>query len=65
MYLLNRLRSASRKVLTNKVQAALFGEISSELKGKPVAPLERMRKFDRHFRILGWQRLIGMADLRP
>src|SRR6266446_2645687 len=39
----------------------LIDEIGSELKGKPVAPVERMREFDRHFRLVGWQGLIGMA----
>jgi mandelate racemase len=41
--------------------ARLVDEIASELKGKPVAPAERMREFDRRFRLLGWQGLIGMA----
>jgi mandelate racemase len=36
-------------------------EIASELKGKPVAPVQRMREFDRRFRLVGWQGLIGMA----
>jgi mandelate racemase len=39
----------------------LIDEIGSELKGKPVAPAERMREFDRYFRLVGWQGLIGMA----
>jgi len=40
---------------------ALIEEIAAELKGKPVAPVERMREFDRRFRLVGWQGLIGMA----
>jgi mandelate racemase len=41
--------------------ARLIDEIVSELKGKPIAPVERMREFDRRFRLVGWQGLIGMA----
>ena len=41
--------------------ARLIDEIACELKGKPVAPVERMRDFDRRFRLVGWQGLIGMA----
>ncbi len=40
---------------------ALIAGLAPELAGKPVAPLERMRDFDRRFRLLGWQGLIGMA----
>jgi mandelate racemase len=36
-------------------------EITPELKGKPVVPVERMHEFDRRFRLIGWQGLIGMA----
>ena len=36
-------------------------EIAPELKGKPVAPVERMREFDRRFQLVGWHGLIGMA----
>ncbi|MGP0090765.1 MAG: enolase C-terminal domain-like protein [Xanthobacteraceae bacterium] len=36
-------------------------EITPELKGKPVVPVERMNEFDRRFRLIGWQGLIGMA----
>lgn len=32
--------------------ARLVDEIGSELKGKPVAPVERMREFDRRFRLV-------------
>ncbi len=39
----------------------LIDEIASDLKGKPVVPMERMREFDRRFRLVGWQGLIGMA----
>jgi len=39
----------------------LIDEMASELKGKPVTPVERMREFDRRFRLVGWQGLIGMA----
>jgi len=39
----------------------LIDEMAPELKGKPVAPVERMRDFDRRFRLLGWQGLVGMA----
>jgi mandelate racemase len=39
----------------------LIDEIGSEIKGKPIAPIERMRGFDRRFRLVGWQGLIGMA----
>lgn len=36
-------------------------EIAPELKGKPVAPADRLNDFDRRFRLLGWQGLVGMA----
>ena len=39
----------------------LIDAIAVELKGKPVVPVERMREFDRRFRLVGWQGLIGMA----
>ena len=39
----------------------LIEQFASELKGKPIAPVERMRQFDRQFRLVGWQGLIGMA----
>ena len=41
--------------------ARLVNEIGEELKGKSIAPVLRMREFDRRFRLLGWQGLIGMA----
>jgi mandelate racemase len=39
----------------------LVSEIGAELQGKPIAPLARMADFDRRFRLLGWQGLVGMA----
>jgi mandelate racemase len=39
----------------------LVEEIGAELKGRVVAPVERMADFDRRFRLLGWQGLVGMA----
>ena len=39
----------------------LVREIAEELKGKSIAPVVRMREFDRRFRLVGWQGLIGMA----
>jgi len=41
--------------------ARLVEEIGAELFGQPVVPAERMRAFDRRFRLIGWQGLIGMA----
>jgi mandelate racemase len=41
--------------------ARLVEEIGAELKGEAVVPAERMRRFDRRFRLLGWQGLVGMA----
>jgi mandelate racemase len=41
--------------------ARLVREIGEELKGKSIAPVVRMREFDRRFRLVGWQGLIGMA----
>ncbi len=41
--------------------ARLVEEIGGELKGKPVVPVECQRDFDRRFRLLGWQGLVGMA----
>jgi mandelate racemase len=38
----------------------LVEELSAELRGKPVVPVDRMRDFDRRFRLLGWQGLVGM-----
>jgi mandelate racemase len=38
-----------------------IAEIAPGLKGKAVAPAARMREFDRQFRLLGWQGLVGMA----
>jgi mandelate racemase len=39
----------------------LVTEIGAELKGKAIAPALRMQEFDRRFRLVGWQGLIGMA----
>jgi mandelate racemase len=39
----------------------LVKEIAEELKDKTIAPVLRMREFDRRFRLVGWQGLIGMA----
>ena len=39
----------------------LVEEIAEELKDKSIAPVLRMREFDRRFRLVGWQGLIGMA----
>ena len=39
----------------------LVADIGAELKGQPLAPRETMRRFDRRFRLLGWQGLVGMA----
>ena len=40
---------------------SLVAEIGAELQGRAVAPVERMAEFDRRFRLLGWQGLVGMA----
>ncbi|WP_369037954.1 MULTISPECIES: enolase C-terminal domain-like protein [Streptomyces] len=39
----------------------LITDIGPELAGKSVAPAERMRDFDRRFKLLGWQGLVGMV----
>ncbi len=39
----------------------LAADIGAELTGKPVAPYDIMRHFDRRFRLIGWQGLTGMA----
>jgi mandelate racemase len=41
--------------------AHLIEAIGREIEGKPIAPVDRMRDFDRRFRLLGWQGLVGMA----
>ena len=38
----------------------LIEETSAELRGKALVPTDRMRDFDRRFRLLGWQGLVGM-----
>jgi mandelate racemase len=47
--------------LTLRALVSLIQEIEGELKGKPAVPAARMRDFDRRFRLLGWQGLVGMA----
>jgi mandelate racemase len=39
----------------------LVVDIGAELIGQPVAPRDVFRFFDRRFRLLGWQGLVGMA----
>lgn len=39
----------------------LIEDIGREIKGQAVAPGERQRGFDRRFRLISWQGLIGMA----
>lgn len=39
----------------------LLTDLGPELVGKSVAPAARMREFDRRFKLLGWQGLVGMA----
>jgi mandelate racemase len=39
----------------------LVATIGMEIKGRSVAPTARMAEFDRRFRLIGWQGLIGMA----
>jgi mandelate racemase len=39
----------------------LILDIGAELIGKPAAPQDLMSHFDRRFRLIGWQGLIGMA----
>jgi mandelate racemase len=39
----------------------LVEDIGRECRNKPVAPVDRMRDFDRRFRLLGLQGLVGMA----
>jgi mandelate racemase len=41
--------------------AILVEEIGRELHGRDVSPVARMRDFDRRFRLIGWQGLVGMA----
>jgi mandelate racemase len=41
--------------------ALLVEEIGRELHGRDVSPVARMRDFDRRFRLIGWQGLVGMA----
>jgi mandelate racemase len=49
---------------TKTVLAALtklVEDIGAELVGRRVEPVARMNEFDRRFRLLGWQGLVGMA----
>src|SRR5687768_13524417 len=41
--------------------ALLVEEIGRELQGREVSPVARMRDFDRRFRLIGWQGLVGIA----
>ena len=41
--------------------ARLVEAIGKEIEGRPIVPVDRMRDFDRRFRLLGWQGLVGMA----
>ena len=41
--------------------ARLIEGLGEEFSGKPVVPFDRMREFNRRFRLLGWQGLVGMA----
>jgi mandelate racemase len=41
--------------------ARFLDNIADTLEGKPVSPVERMREFERMFRLLGRQGLVGMA----
>ena len=41
--------------------ARLIEDIGGEMRGKSIAPFERMRDLNRRFRLLGWQGLVGMA----
>jgi mandelate racemase len=41
--------------------ARLIEGLGEELSGKPIVPFDRMREFNRRFRLLGWQGLVGMA----
>jgi mandelate racemase len=47
--------------LTLAPLARLIEDIGKELSGKSIVPFERMREFNRRFRLLGWQGLVGMA----
>jgi mandelate racemase len=47
--------------MTVSAVAQLVTSIGAELKGQSAAPLDRMKVFDRRFRLIGWQGLIGMA----
>jgi mandelate racemase len=44
-----------------KPLATFIEQFAPELHGKRIVPFERMREFERRFRLLGWQGLVGMA----
>lgn len=44
-----------------KPLADLVGAIGAEIVGRPAAPRDLMRHYDRRFRLLGWEGLVGMA----
>jgi mandelate racemase len=44
-----------------KPLGTLVETIGAEIKGRTVAPVARMAEFNRRFRLIGWQGLIGMA----
>lgn len=48
-------------VLTLKPLVSLIDQLGELIKGKSVAPLARMRDFEKTFRLLGRQGLLGMA----
>ena len=41
--------------------ARLIEGLGEEVRGKSIVPFDRMREFNRRFRLLGWQGLVGMA----
>ena len=41
--------------------ARLIEGLGEELSAKSIVPFDRMREFNRRFRLLGWQGLVGMA----
>ena len=47
--------------LTLRPLVQLIEDIGVDLVGKAIVPFDLMRDFDRKFRLLGWQGLVGMA----
>ena len=47
--------------LTLRPLVRLIEDIGVDLVGKAIVPFDLMRDFDRKFRLLGWQGLVGMA----